>query len=444
MTKKTILMALFCAGISIAAFAQEEPGTTTPPEMNFAKAPAEPPGKSLDVKFKTFREQIGWGRSGMHEKADGSVFFDAVGRSEIQAPASDRNFPASRLAAFDRAMLDAKQQMAEFVGQELSTSMSRAYEENLSSGDEFEVPAEVDGFKDENVEMIEKIKLLIHARLDKALAAEGVDVKKVEKEVLIEATKKVLLDEKFQREVSSMAQTFLCGMQAFKTFEEKGEIGVVAVWSPLLQRMAETMAYGGTVPNGVPAKKIEEQIPSSDDELLRTMGVMQMIDEKGRLTLVSFGQAGAVSNSLTAANGARQKAKLDAEARIRQFAGENVSVASDMSFVENYKEFDDMSKQYQSKSTMKTKIEAAAEKMKISGIAEIISWSAPHPDSGAIIYGAICTWSPTSSANAKALGKKLNERPQVGSGKASSSQPAKEAPGKTSSGEGMQAPIDAF
>lgn len=448
MTKKTLVMALFCAGISIAAFAQEEPGTT-PPEASFDSKPAISEAKSITDVMDAYLTSKKWD-GGENRKADGSIFFIATGVGVIQAPRTNNNYPASRVAAFEKAMLAAKQQMAEYVGQEIATSVGKFYEEG-----DFTLPPKIDGLQDDESSILAKIKMLVHAKLDKELRAEGIDPDKAAKAALAEALKKQINSEEFKKTVNSAAQSFICGLQASKTFEispanNKGEIGVVAIWSPKLQKMAEAMAFGGTVPNGMPKQKIAEQIPTDPEVLLTTFGVQQLLDENGKLTLVSYGQAGALSDSPTSANAARSKAKLDATGRIRQFAGENVVVMSDMVNAESTKEFEAAAEEYSNESRFQEKITAVADSMKISGIATLKNWQAKHPLTGKTIYGTICTWSPSAAANAQALGRKLNERPQPQAGGSvtvpsqTKAEKEKEAQGRAFEGSGADADEDAF
>ena len=163
------------------------------------------------------------------------------------------------------------------------------------------------------------------------------------------------------------------------------------------------MLVGGTIPNGIPKKPIAQQIPTDKVVLLTTFGVQQKLNENGELVLVAFGQEGAVSSSQTSANAASRKAQLNAFAAIREFAGENVSVGSDMLNAETTTEYENAAEEYKNSSAFAEKIKATAAKMKISGITTLKRWQAKHPISGQYVYGVICTWSPSSAARATAL-----------------------------------------
>ena len=439
MSKNKLLTTLFAAGLSLVAFAQMEPGT--PPETSFDNKPAISEEKSLNDVLEDYLNSKKW-KYGENKKADGSLFFVATGSGVIQAPRTDNNYTTARVAAFDMAMLAAKQQMAEYIGSVISTSVSRTYEEGNF---------EITGLQEDDSSTVAKAKMLLQAKLDKALRAEGIDPDKAKKEAVAEALKKQINSEAFQKTVNSVAQTFISGLQASKTFEispanTKGQIGVVAIWSPKLQKMAEVMAVGGTVPAGIPKKKIEDQIPSDPEVLLSTYGVQQFLDENGNLTLVSYAQAGALSDSPTSVKAARDKAEADARGTIRQFAGENVLVVSEMTNAQTAKEFENAADEYSNTSRFQEKIKAVADGMKISGITPIKKWQAKHPLTGKMVYGVISIWSPTSAANAQSLGKMLNNRPKPADANdsKSTSEKEKEAQGKSFEGSGAAADDDAF
>ena len=457
MTKKTILMALFCAGISIAAFAQEEPGAALP-EMVIDNTPAITEERDVNNDIDDFLSSMKW-VAGPNKKADGSKIFIAIGSAEIKAPRSDRNYAASRVIAFDTAMLAAKKSMASFLATEIRTQLERSYEEgSFSKSDPFsdsDIPA------DEST-ILAKVKMLINAKLDAALRAEGIDPDKAAKEALARAARKQINDDKFIKFTEASALSFISGMQVRKAFEcspanKKGMIGVVTVWSPVLQKMAESMLGLGPVPPKAPKASIREQINKLDTKtLLTTFGVQQMLDEDGNYVLVSFGQDGALTDSGTSANAAYDKAQLNAVANIRQFAGENVHVSEGAMNAENTKEFevavDQYETEYENASSYKQKVTAVADRMSISGISPLKRWKATHPISGKPIYGVICTWSPNSAAMAKELKKQMNERPkpqtQGAAGTTSTTKAKddkeKELSGNSFHGSGADADDDAY
>ena len=222
---------------------------------------------------------------------------------------------------------------------------------------------------------------------------------------------------------------------------EKGQIGVVAVWSPKLQAMARSLSLGGKLPSGVGKRPIKDQIPADKEVLLSTFGVQQKIDENGNLVLIGFGQAGAVSDSPTSANAARNKAKMQAMAAIREFAGESVAVETAALNAESVEEFENAAESYEDVSAYRQNVEAVAKSLKISGIATMKNWECRHPLTGKTIYGAVCSWSPDSAARAQSMKRSMDAA--AGPGSVRAPQPVA-TPNGSLQGRGADADEDAF
>ena len=301
----------------------------------------------------------------------GKVIFVAKGTGVIQAPKTSASFVDSRVSAYNKAMHEAKKSMVEYLGVEIASKADLM----LESGDEQVGPT-----------------------VEELTAAKAVS------------------QESYQKMVQSAAAARVMGMQCDCSFEsvpegeEKGEVGVVAVWSPRLNAMAMAMVTGGTVLEGAKKAPIVDQIPNEPAVLISTYGVRQMLDEKGRLTLVSFGQAGGASESKMSLKVAKEKARTNAMAGIREFAGEQVAVATAMANAESATELESGAEIYKDESSFKQSVSAAVAKMKFSGISPLKSWQAKHPVSGKTVCGQVCCWRPADSYLAKTM---LNRRPQA-------------------------------
>jgi hypothetical protein len=429
----SILLAAFVASSVCSVRAQDS-------------APESAIGNEASVERKSVQETIdeylaakGWSE-GENVKPDGSRFYAAVGYGVIQAPVDSRSYTDSRVNAYNKAMLDAKAKMAEYLGISIQTETEHDYAEGNFGGNE---AAESD-----ESSMTAKIKRLIHAKLDDALRAEGLDPDKADREARERVAKKQLNSDFYKKVISTAAQAEVMGMQVACSFEGvpsggKGQIGVVAIWSQKLQSMAMAISRGGALPSGVGKRPVKDQIPSDKKVLLSTFGVQQKIDENGKLVLVAFGQAGAVSDSPTSANAARNKAKMQAMAAIREFAGEAVAVATDAMNAESVEEFENAAEQYEDASAYSQKIKAVADSMKIAGISTIKNWECQHPLSGRVIYGAVCAWSPDSAARAQSM-KATMDAAASGSGAAVRAPRPAANPNGAMQGQGVDADDDAF
>lgn len=428
------VLALFC----VNANAQQEPGATPPPEADIQTTPTIVDDKNARTLMDNFLNAKGWIEG--ENKKKGGNFFLAAGVGVIQAPRGDRNYIASRVAAYNKAMLDAKKQMAEYLSITIQTETVKAYSEGR-----FDSPESVDNAGESS--MLAKIKQLVHAKLDDALRAKGIDPDKGDKKEIEKALAKELNSESYRKMISTAASAYVQGMQVHTSFEytpanKKGEIGVITIWSDKLQRMAESMTTGAKPPAGMPKKPLGEQIPSDPAVLLTTFGVQQKLDEDGNLVLVAFGQEGALTDSPASANAANSKAQMNAQAAIREFAGESVAVATDMLNAETTKEYEDNTASYENANAFSERIQAQAGAMNISGISTLKRWKAKHPVNGGMVYGVVCTWSPQSAARAGQLKKQM----ETGAKPGASAGQQKEArlQGNAFEGVGQSADDDAF
>lgn len=395
---------LFAEGTNAVSAAA---ASTIPEEQHQEKqAIAE---KTVQDMIDEYLSSKGWS-GGLNEKAE-KKFFVATGTGVIQAPREGANYIGSRMNAFNKAMLEAKKTMVEYMGTEIESETLRSYQEG-------EFPShEALKEKEDSNSICGKVKALLRAKLDTALRKEGVDPYAEDKAKAAEAAKKLLATEQYSKFIKTAANAYVLGLQAVCTFEgvpanDKGEIGVVAIWSPKLQEMATSIMTGVPIAKVAAKKPISEQIAKDPGALLSTFGVQQKIDEHGDLILVSFGQAGGVSESKMAAKGAQGKAKAQALALIREFAGEQVSVAADALNAESTEEFEKAAEEYRDTSAYAEKIKAVAAKIDMAGVSVVRNWSAKHPLNGRMVYGCVCAWAPKQASLAKELRATMSATPR--------------------------------
>ena len=420
---RIILATIVAASAACALRAQD-----ASPESTVSEGAVD---KSLSVSdmIENYLKTKGWSE-GENKRASGN-FFVSVGYGEIQAPLDSRNYIGSRVIAYDKAMLSAKQKMVEYLGLAISTETELSYTEgdlgaaavrdNPSEGDFDATTPRIAVSKASS--MMGKFHKLFKAKLDSALREEGVDPDAEDKAAAAKAAKKLLASEQYRKMTHSLARAQVTGMQVCCSFEsvpagKKGQIGVVAIWSPKLQAMAESMSNGGRLPSGVAKTRIEEQIPADTTTLLSTFGVQQKINENGNLVLVSFGQAAAATQSSMAVEAAYEKAKLNALEGLRAFAGETVAVAGDMTQAESFEEFERAADEYEDLSAYRKKIRAVADKMIVSGVTTVKRWECEHPLAKRKAYGVVLAWSPEQANNARQLRRQMESVRTGGAGAA--------------------------
>lgn len=396
-------------------YAQEEPATDVSEELvSDAEVSTE---QTADSLIQEFLSEKGWAE-GENTKKDGSKFFISVGYGTVSAPITHKSYNSSRIRAFDKAMLDAKAKMAETLEQTISASVTSFYEE--SSGGMTETPDQELARVEKDAPpsgIVDKAALWVSKKLDNALREEGYDIDaekaktREERERIASRAKELISTDTFSKSVNSLANVSIAGLQAFYTVEaqngDKGKVAVVAIWSPALAEMVNAFVSGKPMKGTKAKKTIKEQIPTSTQELLSTFGVQQKINERGEYVLVSFGQAAANSSNSRAERAAYDKARLNAQAQIRQFAGENVAVSRAQEEAEQSLEFDDGGIDYSDEQSYKSFLQSVAKGMVCNGIQSLRNWKAVHPISGKPVFGVICTWSPSQASWAKQTKKKV-------------------------------------
>ena len=420
-----------------AVFAQDA-AATAPEATSQEKCAIEE--KDVDAMMDEFISSKGW-VEGLNTKADGSKFFIAKGSGVIQAPKNSQAYIDSRVNAFNKAMLEAKKAMVEYLGVDIATETAKEYAE----GSAVNPPPPTEG-----QEVVGKLKKLLFAKINNQLAKEGIDPIK-DPAAAKAALGKQLNSEKYRKMISTTARAQVLGLQACCTFEgtpasDKGEIGVVAIWSPKLQAMAASLVTGAPVPQVGAKKPIVQQISSDPATLISTFGVQQKIDESGDLVLVGFGQAGAISDSKMSGKAAQNKARQNAMAAIREFAGEQVAVATDTLNAETTEEFESGAEAYENESAMREKIAACAARMNIAGIAPLKNYKFKHPINGKTVYGVVVTWCPKQAGQARML-KQTMANPTATSGALAPQATAPAAPAAPARGfkaAGQGADSDAF
>ena len=425
---KTLACVFSLALAPFCVYAQEEPMMNVSEEL--AAESEVSSEQTVDALIQQFLDDHGWTK-GENVKNNGSKFYVSVGIGTISAPIDHKSYNSSRVRAFDKAMLDAKAQMAESLEQTIAVSVSNSYEEQ--SGGIVKSPNQEISDAEKNAPpsgILDKASLWVSKKLDNALKEEGYDIdaenekSQEERERIAARAKELLSTDTFKKSVSSLATVSISGLQAFYTVEaqkgNQGEIGVVAIWSPALAEMASSFVAGTPMKTAKAKKPIKEQIPKSTKELLSTFGVQQKIGEHGEYVLVSFGQSAANSSNRRAERAAYEKARLNAQAQIRQFAGENVATSRARDEAEQSLEFDG-GIDYSDEESYKSFQQSVAKSMKCNGIQEIRNWTAIHPISGKPVFGVICTWSPSQADSAKQMKKAIETgmKPTKSGGKAS-------------------------
>jgi len=161
----------------------------------------------------------GWVQ-GENTKKDGGLFFVAIGVGTNTMTPTDPGWVGGRTFAFDEALLRAKAKLAEYIGTEISTSLKRDYERNMGKAPGKNKADPTNSAPSIPDDSIGKMKLLLKAKLDQALAKEGI---KPDSPEAPKAVERLLREKSMEKAVESVAKARVSGVQVAKVFESKGE-----------------------------------------------------------------------------------------------------------------------------------------------------------------------------------------------------------------------------
>ena len=236
--------------------------------------------------------------------------FYQTGASTVDADVASPNFVKSRAMAFERALIQATSSMlVDLYGKTSSEKVMHYYGNNSSDADEAPI-MQAKGIK-------AKLSLLTEAKLDKALAEEGVPAEKYQQASVVE--KRELLRDAMVIETTKSVIHDCFGCIPIKTFEAHGTdgryaIGVVIRYDGTSRTLAECFRKKTrpalTKEGGL---TIAEVLPAGA-EILNNFGVRLYFDESGTPALVSFGQFGSsyTGKSARLAERAEDQAKTQA------------------------------------------------------------------------------------------------------------------------------------
>lgn len=428
-------------------------------EYTLPEAEALASAPSMMGTLSDYRDGLGWSDN-LVRRADGSRLYVFQGVATITAPAGSPAFIASRQNAFDKAMLQAKKNMVEYMSTDIGGELVSRYaepsrarealdaERRREEGLQLEAAGRVaDQAAGEMAQRsssptltsaADETRALLHHRIDARLKELGYDpARPVDEQVL----KQVTAEEAFRKQVRTLAEQRVAGLQPLRVFEhaEAGgprELGVVAVWSPKLGATARAIfrGEGGRLPKADRAgKPFGQQLPEDESVLLSTFGARQVIGPQGQYAVMSFAQAAPRAGGTRALQAAYNKAKQAASFGIRQFAGEVALAETLRQTREAETTYDDGTVIADFDEEYQERVRTKASTLSISGLRTLKTWQAKHPASGQLVVGTIMLWTPGGGAGAQALERGIR-RPEA-------SAPAR---GEGFSGAGQEADLDAF
>lgn len=343
----------------------------------------------------------------------GNVQFVAVGQSTVMSPASSAKWITERSVAFATAQLNARAQLAEYLGQSVESQQIASI--FRAGGDETPAPPGPLGKMEEGLSLVEKTQVLRGMALDAKIREFDPDWDGTNKTDEERRAKVVTLQQTFERRIGSRAAALTIGSTVATQCEGPAaadgsqtggryEVLVGMIWSYKLayDALAMTIPGIGAAPaqGGKPLNERFADMSATDpDWITGVLGLRVFPDENGERVLVGF--AAVPTSALK--NADISMAKLVATDWINRFAGEAIEVTSQLDESFTYRQLDSTDEQVLDASTYNEMISSRAQSVRLTGVHQVLQWRGKHPHSGLPMQLVAVAWSPSASKAAQSM-----------------------------------------
>ncbi len=346
-------------------------------------------------------------REGPNDR-EGRLFFITKGVVRVGKPFGS-GWIQSRNVAFEKAVLLAKSEMAEFVGASLT---SDRHLELMAQGGEAAPEMEKALSKVGELSIVKKINRLGHEVLDDLIRK--YDPSWTGKDVSLEEKREKLVNyrEVFRQELRQKARLFLQG--ATPVFNAEGPnadghytVVVGLAWSMNLARIADSLFNPNTEteplsPGDTIREQIERMLDHDPSALAGFQGVRIWRNELGQPVLVSAVAEERTGNVVIV----RRKAALRARAQMARFIAENIESQSTLEGGETFDLAGGNQGQAFDESEFNERISAKSKEVKLVGTHAVHTWTGPHPVSRSKLHVTVMAWSPRYSKEAERLAQR--------------------------------------
>lgn len=418
------LALVFAIGTAITADAADKPEDLLESAENATnKAQAQ---ASLGKRWRVFLDARNWGE-GVYE--GGVITFPK--RNLIVSSASEftrvgigqPGWIESRIAAFERAELEAKVKIIRFLTETLESERSLDLLEKATWSDGTMQEVRQLGDVAETLSKLGKKTLaLTDAALDNALRKLDPEYDPAQYENKTPEDLKVVVEDKFRRKIRNMAFRTSIGITPVYTTEGKAggqyQVLIGVVWSPNLNRLAMSLFNDEyNIPPVKPGKKIGAQVPKKDSTLLGTLGTRIVIDENGDYAVLAYAQAqprrSSPSREQSAMQLAKQIAAERARAQIVNYIREGLTMRSEEYSRELSREFSDLTVGTETLREYRHRIKGRKTRVKLRGLRVVREWDLAHPETGQKVAGAIIAWSPSAARLSEKMDNTMKARPKA-------------------------------
>ena len=397
---KAILTSFFLIFFSSLSLSNENSEVTSE-ELQFDSDKQESVVVSIDPeeKWQDYLDKYGI-EDGENER-NGRTFFIASYTQEVGQPITSRTFIDSKENAYKKAEINAKADLAKFLG---SWMISERFLTDTEVNED--VPQSYQKAVLEPISTANRVGILTDLTLDDQIKKfdptwDG-SGKSEEEKVL----KVVEQNQRYVEKMAARARAYLQGASTIFTAEGESDgvysVTVGIVWSFKSAAIAEAI-YNPTIPLPQGKKNllsIKDRIQNlSNDKLAATMGTRIWWDEDGSPVVVSF----AATDGKGLKSIAKKKTALKAKTQIAQFVSEIIESDAENNIDETMQAYDDDSMIGFNNSNFEERIKSRSKLIKLSGVATILLRKFDHPVSGNKMVVNVMSWSPDSSSLAKSL-----------------------------------------
>lgn len=344
-----------------------------------------------------------YGKLGLQDNGD----YIAVGQSVIPGKSGNLKWELSRATSYDKAILNAKAELVKFIAREVGQKALSEIEVGNPNNE-----SSRDSLSRTEPGVLDKVKMLLNAKLDNQLKAEGINPNKATPEQLEKMSRKIVGSSTFKKTTEVIAEQSICGMVVKKVFLKDGRLAVVVRQSDAMMKLASAMTGNGRAPKVNPSRGIDIDdwiLGLKPSELYTMYGIQVRSDQNGDINIISFAQVPTDRKGSVSIMNAKKSASTDADGYVRSFAGETVKVNELSSKFSEELEYDDTDgnqlMQVMHNNYSKNSIESFSEKCEFSGIYTSRQWEFEDSKNGLSYHGAVKVWNLSSSEGAKKLGK---------------------------------------
>jgi hypothetical protein len=313
-----------------------------------------------------------------------------------------------RSAAFGKAMLAIQGQIATELAGQVMTEAERAIKQGA-----FANPQEEVDYKNKYPDTAaSKLTVLVNAKLDQALANEGIKPDSPEAKPKME---ELASSDFFKRFIIETAKAEVAGVVAKKTFFDGKSVTVIGQYSPTTQQLAAAMLGKEEFPSApLASQSVQEWVRSmSKIQLYSSFGATLKADNNGDIAVVGFGVYESSDKGPNAATIGQRNASLEAAGYIRDFIG--ASVAAENKKVAQEASLTKMNEKTLVKASNDSQFiaKAKADFASLTGKTDV-RYELQALKGGKVAHMIVAVWTATQSSKANNMREKLNA---VGGGK---------------------------